>query len=339
MESLYVGIDVSKRTLDLSAWVKGEVLDLGSVANEETGFRELARLVKQQRRRKQAVHLVMEPTGGYEQPLVVWAWRRGWQVSLPNPWQVRRWAESQGRRAKTDKVDSRILTQYGHTMRPAVARPLPVEIEALDQLLRRKEDLEKMLRQEKNREESLQGRPNLPAAVKQNLTEMIELVKAGIAEIEAEVEALLARHPQLEAQRKLLLSVPGVGRKTVLPLLVLVIRWHTLTNGEGSGKSLTAYVGLDPAPFKSGSSVYKPPRISKKGNRAMRTALFVAAKGGTINGNSPLRQFFLHLVGKDKAKRLAWIAAARKILVWAWAVFRDQRPFQPEKALPAQFAS
>lgn len=338
MEAMYVGIDVGKRELEVSLWQE-ELHYLGAVANNESGFTQLAVFVRQHCRPEQQVHLVLEPTGGYELQLVHWAWAQKWDVSLPNPWLVRRWAESQGRRAKTDAVDSRSLALYGVEQRPKATQPLPAHLEELDQLLRRKEDLEKMLRQERNRQMNLGSRPHLPPAVQESMDQVIGALERALEQLDEEIQALLARHASMKTMAQLLLTVPGVGPKTVLPLLVTLARWHTLTDGLGSAKSLTAYVGLDPAPFQSGYTVYKRPSISKKGNRSIRTALFNAARGGTIRGNSPLRQFYCRLIGNNKPPRLASVAAARKILVWAWAVFRDQTPFQPQKALPAHFAS
>lgn len=336
MAPLYVGIDVSKDELAISLWQQDEGHSLGSVSNDASGFAHLAQRLHKVAPAPQPIRLVMEPTGGYEWALVAFARAQGWQVSLPNPWQVRRWAEALGVRAKTDPVDSHVLAQFGALQQPDPTDPLPAPVEELDHLLGRKEDLEKLLRQERNRQHNLTQHPTLPPAIRHNLDQVIEALEEALAEIEAEIEALLARHEELEANRRLLLSVAGVGEKTVLDLLVFLFRWHVLTDGEGDAKGLTAYAGLDPTPFHSGTSVYKRPAISKKGDRRIRSRLVAAAKGGTQRGHSPLRQFYLRLLGRNKAKRLAWVAAARKILVWAWAVFRDQTPFAPPKALPAQ---
>jgi transposase len=335
MTPLYVGVDVSSRELAVSAWVQDEVRALGSVSNCASGFGQLAQRIGQVVQAAQPVHLVVEPTGGYELALVAWARRQGWQVSLPNPWQVRRWADSQGQRAKTDSTDSRLLTRFGAVMQPDPNPPLPAHVEALDQLLRRQQDLEKMLRQERNRQHSLARHPHLPEAVRRNLQQVMEALEEALAQLEAEIDAHVQAHADLVTHRRLLLTVAGVGQKTVLPLLVFLTRWHVLTGGQGEAKGLTAYAGLDPTPFHSGTSVYKRPTISKKGDPWLRSRLVAAAKGGTQRGHSPLRQFYLRLLGRHKPKRLAHVAAARKILVWAWAVFRDQTPFHAQKALPA----
>jgi len=120
--------------------------------------------------------------------------------------------------------------------------------------------------------------------------------------------------------------VPGVGARTALPLLVLLRRWDGLTQGRGDAKGLVAYVGRDPQPYESGTSVHRRATISRQGERALRARLYMAALGG-LRGTNPLRGFYDRLVGRGKAKQLALVAAARKLLTWAWAVYRQQQPF------------
>ena len=137
---------------------------------------------------------------------------------------------------------------------------------------------------------------------------------------------------QDEAQR--LRAVPGVGAKNVLPLLVSCYRFHARTAGHGTAKGITAFVGLDPQPYDSGRSVHKPATISKMGNRDLRRLLYMGALGG-VRGNNPLRPFYHQLVARGKAKKLALVAAARKILVWAWTLFIRKTQWNPSR-FPAQ---
>lgn len=180
MEILYVGIDVGSRELEVSLWQEDQLYCLGTVANSQSGFTDLAAFVHQHRRPEQKVQLVMEPTGGYELQLTHWAWEQTWDVSLPNPWLVRRWAESEGRRAKTDPIDSRNLTLFGVAKRPKPAQPLPAHLDELDQLLRRKEDLKKMLQQEQNRQHNLGTRPNLPPAVQESMDQIVGALQEAL---------------------------------------------------------------------------------------------------------------------------------------------------------------
>ncbi len=329
MASLWIGIDVGKQSF--VTWVAGARQPLPALANTLEGWQQLAAaLIPCQVEEPEAViHLVMEPTGGYEAALARFGLEQGWQVSLVNPAQVREWARSEGRRAKTDRQDARMLADYGRDKKPSSWQPQSEEMSELDSLLRRQQDLEGMLRQEKNRKQALERRPGVARAVPESLQRMIEALEEELRQVDKTIRELQAQHNHLEAQAKLLDSVPGVGDKTVLPLLVLMDRWQTLTRGEGEAKGLVAYVGLDPKPFQSGTTVYRPARISRMGDRQLRHQLVMAALGG-IRGNNPLRAFYQGLVGRGKPKMLALVATARKLLVWAWAVFRHQSPFSPD---------
>ncbi len=335
MSVLYLGVDVAKRTLDAATWLTGahEGIFWGQYPNTPSGLRKLARRVTrtQSKQAVDAVHLIVEPTGGYELALIAFAYDQGWSVSLPNPKTVRDWASGIGLRAKTDKQDALLLARYGAERRPSPQQPVPQVIQELETLLSRREDLKKLLRAERNRLDNLHHRPAVPEAVQDSVNRVISALEVELAEIEAAIEELIDKHPDLKDKVRKLRTVPGIGSVNVLPLLVLFIRWDIRTNGQGEAKALTAYVGLDPKPFESGHSIHKRATISRMGNRSIRSFLFMGAFGG-IRGNSPLRTFYERLVDRGKAKRLALVAAARKILVWAWAVFSQDTVFDPLKA-------
>ena len=332
MSRLFVGVDVARACLVAAVWLQGQPLRLKDCPNTPLGFQALARQLNQLQQPSGAtsIHVILEPTGGYELALAAFALQQGWSISRPNPAQVREWARGRGYRAKTDRVDARMLAHYGAEVQPPLWQPLPAEVNELELLLRRKEDLEQLLRQEKNRQHALGQRPGVPAAVGKSLERVIGALEQELDELEQTIKRHLGQHAELRRLAKRLRSVPGIGVKNVLWVLVVLTHWHTLTEGQGDSKGLVAYCGLDPQPFASGSSVHKRASISRKGNRMMRRRLFLGALGG-VRGKNVLRTFYQRLVGRGKPKKAALIAAARKILVWAWAVFRDQTTFDPTK--------
>jgi transposase len=331
MSTLFLGVDMAKATFDAAVGINSLVEWLGTFRNTLAGFQELqARIPPQTDETERTIHLIVEPTGGYELALVNFACEQRWQISLPNPKQVRDWAKGQGRRAKTDQQDAMLLAKYGAKEQPRLWSPLPEAVATLDDLLRRRDDLELMLRQERNRQSAFDSRPVVSASVQASVEQVIRALEEALQSIERTIKQHMHSHPDLDRAAKLLLSVPGIGQKTVLPILVLMIRWHTWTDGQGAAKGLVAYVGLDPQPYESGTSVRKRATISRMGNRVMRRKLFMAALGG-VRGNNALKHFYRRLVGRGKPKMLALVAAARKVLVWAWAVFRTQTAFDPAR--------
>ena len=334
MKVIYVGCDVSKAEIVIRANVKGEIKTLSTISNDGAGFKEVLREVKKlkQHHRGYKIQVVLEPTGGYEMGLAVFAHQQDWQVCLVNPKHVREWANSQGFRAKTDALDARVLADYA--AQPPKNKPLPLwqplpdRLLQLDSLLNRRRELEQMLLQETNRQAMLIHRPGMDPTVLDNLDSHITMLGTALDAINHALDAHIDQDPDLGEHIQQVDSVPGVGRKVVLPLYVLLARWHAMTNGTGSAKALTAFVGLDPQTHQSGQST-RPGGISKTGDPEMRRLLYMAALGGK-RGHNPLHDFFEHLVGNNKLPMVALVAAARKILVWAWAVFRSHSFFDPQ---------
>jgi transposase len=127
MESkLIVGIDIAKAEYAVAICWEGKVETLGTFPNRSEGHQCLTEQVEALRKSQgvEQVHLILEATGGYEAALVAAAYEQAWWVSLPNPKQVRDWARGVGYRAKTDRVDARILAHYGADMaQSATHRP------------------------------------------------------------------------------------------------------------------------------------------------------------------------------------------------------------------------
>jgi len=337
IEKLIVGIDVSKEYLDVAYWQQNEnkAIFLGKYQNNQEGFQTIAQEIEK-RKNCVSVFLVMEPTGGYEQPMAYFAYNLGWQVSLPNPKQVKDWIRGTGRRAKTDKIDALMLAGYGIAQSPLTWKPLPEDVAQLESMLSRLQVLKDMLAGEKNQWESLQYRVVSHSVVSQNLQENMASLESQIKVLEKAIREHYKNHSHLEKQRKELKTVNGVGNQLADVMVVAMNRFNTLTESRGTSKAITAYYGLDPKPYESGSSVYKRPGISRQGNTDIRHFLYMGALGGVggrngKNNNTPLRSFYRTLVSRGKPKKVALVAAARKILVWCWAVFRQGKPFDPTR--------
>jgi transposase len=333
MSVLSVGIDVAKATITAAVWEVGAGHLLGTYTNDAAGIdvclAEVARVTR--RVGATTVQVGIEPTAGYELPLAGAVVRHGWQVSMVNPVQVRDWAKGQGRRAKTDAQDALVLARYTAEQPVRPWQPLSIPVSELESLLRRQDDLEQLLRQERNRQHFIGRRPGVAAAAVASLDRVIAELEAARTAIKQAIRDHLRHYPELQRDVRLLRTVPGIGERNVLWLLVLLHRWKSRTDGRGLAKGIVAYVGLDPRPFESGSSVRRRATISRMGASHLRRRLFMSAFGG-VRGQNPLRQFYDRLVGRGKAKYLALIACARKLLTWAWAVFRTGSAFDPEKA-------
>lgn len=334
MAIFVVGVDVSKAKLDVAyctAQLDPEIL--GVFKNDSSGFEALAEKVVPLAEQSECdeILLVAEPTGGYERRMACFAIDFGWQVSLPNPAHVSRWSEGLGR-SKTDRQDALTLARYGRDRNPLRWTPMPEEVALLVALLDRQTQIERMLRQETNRRKAYEDQKRYVGAVAESIEASISYLKSALAEIKSKIDSHMDQHPDLQDQANRLDAIPGVGDSTMLPLMVLCAQFEHLAGPDGSAKSLTAYVGLDSVHHESGSSVRRRSRISRQGNSKLRAKLYMAALGGTRCKGGPIREFYDRLIAAGKPAKLALIACARKILVWAWAVYRTRTPFDPAKA-------
>lgn len=334
MKRLYVGSDVAKAKFDVALHADEVAKSLGAFQTTPQGYKALAKQLAPYIADGYEIHLVAEPSGTYHLGLIGYAHEQGWSVSLPNPVIVRQWGKGQGVRVKNDKIDARTLAHYGYKETPTPEEPLPTHVLELDLLLRRQADLAKMIRQERNRLESFVHRPGSYDPVLQSLHSVIEQLAAALALIQQTIKAHLKQHPDLAKQRTRLLSVPGVGEKGVLKLLVFLYRWDAHTAAQGDARGIVAFAGLDPVDYASGSSVWRRPSISKMGDGEIRRTLYMSALGGVQAKDSPLVHFYTRLVARGKPKKLSLVASARKILTWAFGVFRSGGLFEPAKAMP-----
>ena len=335
MNPVFLGADIACQSIALATLTDGSLETLPSLANTPEGFAQLQKSLaaRYPDLPASAIHVCVEPTGGYEEAFCLFAYAQGWQVHLPNPKHVRDWAKGCGQRAKTDRIDARLLARYLRERRPPLWHPVEAAVSELDSLLERKRDLQQMIQQEKNRQQLLSRRPRIAGAVSANVGQVLASLEQALLQIEEAIQAHLQQHPALDQQARQLRTVPGVGAKNVLALLITLSRFAALTQGQGSAKSLTAYAGLDPATLESGTSVRGARGISRLGNRRLRQQLYMGALGGT-RGDNGLRRFYERLVSRGKAKKTALIAAAHKILTWSWAVFRTQTDFDSNKYAP-----
>src|SRR5512146_3250607 len=322
MDRAYVGVDVAKEGLAVHVARLGPA---GGYSNDEVGFAALAERLGPLEEGGGQIQLVMEPTGGYEARLARFGIEHGWVVSMVKPARVREWAKGEGRRAKTDRQDARMLADYGADKHPPSWQPLPSEVSELESLIRRRADLAGMLQAERNRKGAASLQPELSPAVPESLEKISQVLEEELGRIEGRIEELVGRSRQIKAEARLLTGVPGIGKRTVLPVLVLLRRWELQAGREASAKGLVAKVGLDPQPYQSGTSVARRTTISRMGDRKLRGQMVMAGLGG-VGGKGPLQDFYRAMVGRGKPTLVALVAAARKILTWAWAVFRTSSP-------------
>lgn len=313
MNRISVGIDISKAHLDVCIY---PAIDRFRVVYDDGGIRQL--IEKLEPMRGDAT-LVLEATGGLEIAIVAALGSTGFHVCVVNPRQVRDFARAMGRLAKTDQIDAEILALFGDRVRPE-QRPLPdAALRTLDAQVARRRQLVDMLTAESNR----LGQVADPDVRKQ-IQRHIKWLQREVKSVDTDLSDTIRRSPLWRAKDDLMQSVPGVGRVTSLTLLADFPQLGTLHR-----KQAAALGGL--APFNVDSGTFTGRRRVWGGRADVRSVLYMAALSA-IRWNPAIREFYQRLLRTGKAKKVALVACARKLLVILNAILRDQRPWNASVA-------
>lgn len=258
--------------------------------------------------------LICETTGGYERLLLETALAIGLTACRADAARVKAFIASHGGRAKTDPIDATWLTRYGLERAAQLKpwRPPAPEREAFAELLRHRQDLLVQRTQAKNRRSAPAG-----GRLHQLLDEQIAFLSAQIAHIDASMADLLQACPDLARDEQILRAIPGIGPVAARTLLAFLPEL-----GHIGPKQAASLAGLAPHPRDSGKTRQR--RRMTGGRAGLRPVLFMAALSAA-RSHPILSGVYQRLIGFGKPKRLALAAIARKLVVLANAVIRDQR--------------
>lgn len=306
-EERYVGIDVGKKKNDV------HVLGLAEESqyhNDAEGIRELVDSMRQ----LSPTLIVAEATGGYERFMVAELSAAGLPIAVVNPTRVRRFADSLGQLAKTDKIDARTIAHFASVVRPPVRTLKSEEEEYLADLLDRRRQIVVMLTAEKNRLYTCQVR------IRDDIQEHVDWLATKQRELDREIACMIRTSQEWSEKEALLRSVPGVGPVTAATLLADLPELGSLNR-----QKIAALVGV--APFNKDSGKKRGKRRIFGGRSAVRRTLYMAALSCT-RFNPVIKRFYQSLIGRGKEKKVALTACMRKLLVILNAMVRKQEAWR-----------
>ena len=302
------GVDAGQRFLDVALAPSGQTFRMPNLAE---GIAEIiARLERSGVRR-----VVLEAIGPYAEPLVRALSVAGFEVGIVNPRRIKAFREAEGGRAKTDRLDARLIARFALTM-PETLRPLPTDTQLeLKALSLRRRQLTEMIAMEKTRMKQVRG------------TLLLDSHRAAIAALSAQcqaIEAELARRIGDDAELRrvlhILKSIPGIGERVATLLITDLPEL-----GQRDRKAIASLAGLAPHVSQSGAA---PPRAAIAGGRpCVRAALYMAALVAARH-HPKLRDDYNALRLQGKPGKVALIAIARKLLVTANALVKADTPYQ-----------
>jgi transposase len=322
-DTYFVGIDVSKDTLDTCLLRPDGRAQEATFGNDPQGYAALAAWADRLAGGL-PLHFCMEATGPYSDGPATALAEAGRRVSVANPARVRSHGLAGGQGNKTDRADARGIAAYARDRTPPPWRPPSPEARQVRALVHRRDDLREMAAREKGR----LAAPNLTAAARLSIARTIRFLGREADRVQAEADALIAASPALEADRALLESIAGIGPQTASTVLAELPPIAQLPSAE----SAAAYCGLAPREFRSGASIRKRTRLSKTGSARLRKALFLPTLAA-IRYNPVVRRFYTRLVERGKAKMAAVGACMRKLVMICYGVLKGRVPFDPNRTV------
>jgi len=306
-QEFFIGIDVSKDTLDVAVRPTGEKMVF---ANTEDSLVMMTDFMKPFSPRL----VVLEATGGWERSAVGALAAKGLPVVVVNPRQVRDFAKAKGILAKTDKIDAQVIAQFAESIRPEV-RPLKTEeAQKLEALLSRRRQIVQMLTAEKNRLHSA------PVWIRKDIQIHIQWLEKILDKFNKELDRLVKKSPIWQAKDKILQSAKGVG-----PILSLTLISGLPELGTLNRKKIAALVGV--APLNRDSGKFRGRRTIWGGRSAIRSVLLMATRVG-IRFNPVIRAFYERLEKAGKKRKVAETACMRKLLTILNAMMKNRTCWQ-----------
>ena len=304
------GVDISKDVFDV-ANSEGKYVQF---TNDGLGFKSFVKSLSN------GDLVVMEATGYYHYRLAQFLYEQGIKVSVVNPLSVKRFIQMKLSKIKTDKSDARAICEYATVNEvPLYTAKDENQAESL-QLLRLIEIYTKQCTALKNKlhGEKVLGKPS--KTVYHSLNRSLKALQKEIKTLEDRLTEIVKEEQQ--KQLTLLKSIPGMGNKTAIMLLVLTDGFSNFENA----RQLCCYAGITPTIRESGSSVKGRSRISKMGNAKLRNLLFMCSFTACKH-NKACREIYERIIAKGKSKKLALIAVCNKLLKQAFAVVKSGLPY------------
>jgi transposase len=312
---VFIGIDVAKAEVEIKESISANTY---SERNNQAGIRKIVR-------RMLAIHatlVVMEASGGIEKSLARALTDAGIPVAVINPRQMRDFARSTGRLAKTDSIDAEIIALYAERIRPEPRGIPDADTEMLDALLTRRQQLIQAMTAEKNRLKQ-------PASqvIHRSVRSVIRLLEKEIEHLTQAIKTFLVSCPALREKAELLQSVSGVG-----PVLAQTLMAAVPELGKVSRKQIAALVGV--APINRDSGTMRGRRTTWGGRSQVRSILYMATMSA-IRRNPQIRAFYRRLTESGKKKMVALVACMRKLLVILNAILKHGTPWRIPQPLAA----
>lgn len=311
-QGVFIGIDVSKDTLDVCILPSGQTIHTSTSLKDTHALRARLRCLRPSL-------IVLEATGGYGTTLAAELQDTGLAVAVVNPRQVRAFARALGLLAKTDTLDAHVLALFAQKIEPP-ARPVGDQhTRHIKALVARRRQLVTLRTAERNR----LARADI-AEVRTSIQSVLDTIEQQLTDTDRRIGQAIMASPLWLEKATLLETVPGLGPVTASALLAELPELGQLTR-----RQIAALVGV--APMNRDSGTLRGHRAISGGRTTVRNALYMATLVAT-QWNPVIRAYYLRLCTSGKKKMVALIAAMHKLLTILNAMLKHQQPWRPKTA-------
>lgn len=308
----YFGIDVAKAELVLGEHAVDATVSFG---NDRKGRKKLLAYL----RARDVDLIVLEASGGYEEPVLELLHNAGIRVARSNAQQAKSFLKALGRRAKSDRIDAKGLAHFAAVMNPRPYVPPAVAVRNLRDLARQRDEVVGLLAAQRCR---LKQQAKGPARA--CTARLIRDLQREARNLETLMAQLIESDDSLREKARLLVSLGGFRTINAAGLLSNL---NELGELKRTGIALLAGV----APISRDSGTQSPQRHIGGGRADARKPLYLAAIG-LIRKGKPLNAFYARLRARGKPAKVAITACMRKLVVWINAMLRDRKPWEPRLA-------
>ncbi|MAE07921.1 MAG: IS110 family transposase [Bacteroidetes bacterium] len=302
-----IGIDISKASFDVAFQKKDEPFVYHKFPNNAKGFKTFLKVIDE------GDHCVMEATGPYYLCLAYYLFDNEIKLSVVNPLQIKHFVRMRMVKAKTDKKDAKMISLYGLSEKPELWQPNEKYIMQLQLIHTATEGLNKQSTMLKNQLEAFRQLPDTDKEVIRTFKLLLKTIMSKITQLEKRMLDIVEQHYSKTFNS--LKTIPGIGTKTSIILIAITNDFRKFEDI----KKLSAYVGLAPRIYESGTSVKGKGHITKMGNKYLRKLLYICAWSAKRH-NDQCKTLYERLSAKGKPERVIKIAIANKLLRQAFAI-------------------
>lgn len=330
MEKRSVGIDISKDTFTACVCSKSSGGDLrfssiGHFKNEKQGFNQLIRWVRKSGKDLSGVNFLMEATGVYYEKLAYHLDKLSLEVNVVLPNTSKHYFGSLNIKTKTDELDAKVLSQMALERkhhRWQAPDPIYLELRNLTRYYVQLQEEKTVFTNIKHSKEH--SAESLAIVMKMN-KQMIAHLDKQLEKLKKEIERVCKSNDELWGKIEKLLTIKGVGLQTIAAVLAETLGFSQTE----SAKQLASYAGYDVVQRESGTSIKGKTRISKKGNRYIRNALYFPAMV-SCRYNPLLKQNYMRIIQRKSSKMVGQVAVQRKLLLLIYSLWKNDTTFDPE---------